>query len=158
MERKSQEKKILREGSFLIAQIFQISGRIFARRMKAAGIEDLTPEQGRILFALWKKDGIPIQDLTGRTSLQKSTLTAALDRLENSGHVIREPSTQDRRQILIRTTEKDKKLQDNCAQLSVEMAELCYKGFSKKEIDTFEQALKRILANLKESEKQIGSR
>lgn len=145
-------QKIFREGSFLIAQIFQISGRVFARRMKEAGLEDISPEQGRVLFALWKKDGIPIQELTHMTSLRKSTLTVALDRLEKAGHVVREPSTRDRRQILIHLTEKDKQLQDAYAQLSDEMAELSYKGFSEKEIDTFEQALRRILANLKEHE------
>jgi MarR family transcriptional regulator, organic hydroperoxide resistance regulator len=153
METKNQDNRITRKGGFLIAQIFQISGRLFARKMKEAGLENISPEQGRILFALWEKDGIPIQELTRRTSLRKSTMTAALDRLEKSGHVVRELSTKDRRQILIRVTEKDRQLQDAYSRLSDEMADLSYKGFLKKEIDAFEQALKRILANLKESEK-----
>jgi DNA-binding MarR family transcriptional regulator len=121
--------------------------------MREAGLEEITPEQGRILFALWKKDGIPIQELTQMTSLRKSTLTVALDRLEKTGHVVRQPSTTDRRQILIVLTEKDKQLQDGYTRLSDEMAELSYRGFLNKDVDAFEQALKKILANLKESEK-----
>lgn len=152
MKIKKQDKMTLREGGFLIAQIFQISGRVFARRMKDAGLQDITPEQGRILFALWKEDGIPIQELTQMTSLRKSTLTVALDRLEKSGHVVRQPSIKDRRQILIFLTEKDKQLQGVYTRLSDEMAEQSYQGFSEKEIVNFEEALRKLLANLKESE------
>ena len=125
--------------------------------MKEAGLEDISPEQGRVLFALWKKDGIPIQELTRMTSLRKSTLTVTLDRLEKSGHVVRQPSMKDRRQILIVLTEKDKQLQDDYTRLSHEMAGLFYKGFSEKEVDAFAEALRKVLANLKEGERCLGS-
>ncbi|MDQ5985941.1 MAG: Transcriptional activatory protein BadR [Syntrophus sp. SKADARSKE-3] len=138
----------LREGAFLIAQIFQLSGRIFARKMREAHLERLTPEQGRILFVLWREDGIPIQELAKRAMLSKSTLTAMLDRLENSGHVARVPSREDRRRILIYLTENDLKLRNVYLKLSREMADLAYRGFSEKEIDAFESNLKKILKNL----------
>ena len=95
-----------REGGFLIAQIHQLSGRIFAGKLKKHKIDEINPAQGRILFALWKGDGVPIRDLAERTQLKKSTLTSMLDRLEDDGYIIRSSSSDDRRQILIFLTAK----------------------------------------------------
>ncbi|MBI5099011.1 MAG: MarR family transcriptional regulator [Nitrospirae bacterium] len=145
--------KQLREGGFLIAKIHHLSGRILAKKIKEYKLKEINPAQGRILFALWQKDGISIQELSKKTSLEKSTLTSMLDRLEKTGYLTRIPSNEDRRKIIIGRTEKDKKLQEVYLQVSREMAELFYMGFTKKEIDEFEVLLGRILENLLSSEK-----
>lgn len=145
--------KQLREGGFLIAKIHHLSGRILARKLKEYKLEEINPAQGRILFALWQKDGISIQELAKKTSLEKSTLTSMLDRLEKTGYLTRVPSNEDRRRIIIRRTEQDKKLQEVYIQVSREMAAMFYRGFTKKEIDEFEALLGRILENLLSSEK-----
>jgi len=137
-----------REGGFLIAKIHHLSGRIFAKMLKTYGIDEISPQLGRILFVLWQRDGISINELAKRTALSKSTLTIMLDRLEEKGYVIRVPSKEDRRFILIKRTEKDKRLEDKYTEVSNAMTELFYKDFSPNEIDEFENYLKRILANL----------
>lgn len=71
-----------------------------------------------------------------------------LDRLEQSGYITRVLSKEDRRKIIIKLTDKDRKLQNVYIQISKEMAELFYKGFKAREIDEFEPYLKRILDNL----------
>jgi len=136
------------EGGFLIAKIHHLSGRIFAKMLKTYGIDEISPQLGRILFVLWQKDGISINELAKRTALSKSTLTIMLDRLEEKGYVIRVPSKEDRRVILIKRTEKDKRLENKYTEVSNVMTELFYKDFSPNEIDEFENYLKRILANL----------
>jgi MarR family transcriptional regulator, organic hydroperoxide resistance regulator len=141
-----------RRGAFLIAQMHQISGRIFSRMLKKSRIETISPSQGRILFALWNKDDIPISELSEKTSLKKSTLTTMLDALESTGHLIRVPSGTDRRKIHIRLTDKDRKLRETYHQVSREMSSLCYAGFSEEEIDAFEGFLERILGNMKRIE------
>lgn len=140
-----------REGGFLIARIHQLSGRILARKLKEYKVDEINPAQGRILFALWQEDGIPIQELAKRTSLGKSTLTSMLDRLEEIGHLSRVPSGDDRRKILIMLTEKNKSLRDIYDKVSEEMTVLFYHGLSGKEIDQFEEYLRRILATLEGS-------
>lgn len=135
------------EGGFLIAKIHQLSGRIFARMLKGYEIE-INPAQGRIMFVLWKNDEITITELARRTSLEKSTLTSMLDRLEDAGYVARVPSPQDRRKILIKRTAKDRAWQKVYIQVSREMTELFYAGFSQAEINEFERYLKRIFDNL----------
>ena len=140
--------KQLREGGFLIAKIHHLSGRILAKKIKEYKLEEINPAQGRILFALWQKDGISIQELAKKTSLEKSTLTSMLDRLEEIGHLTRSSSKEDRRKIIVKLTENDKKLQNAYMQISKEMTELFYKGLTKREIEQFETYLRQILDKL----------
>jgi DNA-binding MarR family transcriptional regulator len=136
-----------RAGGFLITQIHHLGRRVFTELLKQHEIE-IGPGQGRILFALWQKDGVPINDLVERTLLRKSTLSELLDSLEKAGYIQREQSEEDRRKILIKLTERTQKLQKVYIKLSVEMTKLFYKGFDDDEIDMFEAFLRRILDNL----------
>ena len=136
-----------RKGGFLISKIHQISGRIFSKKLKQYKIE-INPAQGRILFVLWEKDEISIQELAKKTSLGKSTLTSMLNRLEKAEYIQLKRSSEDDRKKIITLTEKDTKLYDKYKELSKEMNQLFYNGFSNKEIDTFEQCLEKSLKNL----------
>ncbi len=109
---------------------------------------DVNPGQGRILYVLWQNDEIPINELAKQTALVKSTLTTMLDRLEAEEHIIRVPSQDDRRTILIKLTEKNKALRKKYKRVSQEMTELFYQDFTTEEIDAFEAFLIRILKNL----------
>jgi MarR family transcriptional regulator, organic hydroperoxide resistance regulator len=149
--------KGLRQGGFLMAKIRQVSERIFARKLKEYRIDRINPAQGRILFVLWQQDGIPIQQLAKRTQLGKSTLTSMLDRLEKAGHLARVRSTKDRRQILIKRTQKDKHLERIYSEVSQQMTEVFYAGFSPAEIERFEKDLEQILNNLISFEKHNSS-
>jgi MarR family transcriptional regulator, organic hydroperoxide resistance regulator len=150
--------KRLRQGGFLIAKIHQSAGRLFAKKLKTYKLDRINPAQGRILFALWREDGVSIQELATRTSLGKSTLTSMLDRLEDAGHLKRVPSEEDRRKIMIRLTEKDKKMQAVYNTVSHEMTELFYQGFTAREVDEFESSLERILTNLETDKEQKHTR
>jgi DNA-binding MarR family transcriptional regulator len=145
--------KKMREGGFLTAKIHTLSERVLSRILKKYGLDEINPAQGRIFFALWQGDGISIHELAKKTSLEKSTLTSMLDRLEKNGFIARVPSTKDRRKIIIKLTEKDRKLRDVYTKITKEKSELFYKGFTSKEIDSFETYLRRILDNLTSYEK-----
>ncbi|TAL27356.1 MAG: MarR family transcriptional regulator [Nitrospirae bacterium] len=148
--------KKFREGGFLIAKIHTLSERVLAKILKKYCLTDINPAQGRIFFALWQGDGISIRELAQKTSLEKSTLTSMLDRLEKNGFVARVPSKEDRRKILIKLTEKDRKLENVYTRICEEKMQLFYKGFTKKEIDKVESFLMRILGNLESFEKKTG--
>ena len=147
--------RIEREGGFLVAKIHHISGRVFARLLKLHGIEEFNPAQGRIIFALWQGDDIPIQTLATRTALKKSTLTSMLDRLEKDGWIARVPCPDDRRSILVRLTEKHREWQDRYAAVSAAMNTWFYSGLHPSEIDRFEETLRRILANVTIAEESL---
>jgi DNA-binding MarR family transcriptional regulator len=143
------------QGGFLISKIHQLSGRVFAKLLKEAKIQDINPAQGRILFVLWEKDNIHISKLAEKTQLHKATLTKMLDRLEEQGHIQREPSKEDRRITLIKSTEKNKSLKSEYDAVSEQMREIYYKGFESEEVTQLDGLLTRILDNLIQSEKEI---
>ena len=145
--------KKVRQGGFLIAKVQLLSERVFSKILAKYELSEISPAQGRILFVLWNKDGISIQELAKKTSLGKSTLTSMLDRLEQAGFVKRVPSKDDRRTILIKLTEKDRECRELYTKITKEKTELFYKGFNAKEIDAFEENLQRILDNLNEYER-----
>jgi len=144
----------LREGGFLISKIKQISGRIFNRKLKEYEINDLNTAQGRIIFSLWQNDNVPISQLARQTSLGKTTLTSMLDRLEQSGYIIRKVDESDRRRTLIALSDKVNSIEGRHEAVSREMTSLFYRGLSEKQIDDFESTLRRILANLVDYEEE----
>ena len=142
------------QAGFLMAKIRQVGERIFVRRLKQYGIE-INPAQGRIMFALWQKDGIPINELAKKTQLKKSTLTSMFDRLAKLGYIKRLHSKEDKRIILIKRTEKDRIMEKKYVEVSEEMTRLFYKQFLRSQIDRFENDLERILDNLTEFEANL---
>ena len=138
-----------REGGYLISQIHQLSGRIFSKKLKEYQI-DINHAQGKIIFALWKNDKIPITDLARETALSKSTLTTMLERLEKSGHLIRKHSKTDKRTTIVSLTQKSSSLRVDYQKISLNMTDLFYRRFTDDEISQFELYLKKILKNLKD--------
>jgi DNA-binding MarR family transcriptional regulator len=136
------------DGGLLLAKVHQLSGRRLAEKQRHFGLDEINPAQGRILFVLWRQDDLPMSELAKRTSLGKSTLTSMLDRLEDSGYIRRVRSTEDRRVVSVRRTMKDESFRRAFLQLSAEMTDEWYRGFTKSERAQFETFLRRILANL----------
>lgn len=142
-------------GGFLISQIKQVSGRIFEKLLARAGVGAFNGAQGRILYVLWQRDGVPIAELSRITGLAKTTLTSMLDRMEQAGLVSRVFDTADRRQIRISLTAQARALRGEYEAVSAEMNALYYDGFSDPEILAFEAALRRILHNLEQREETL---
>lgn len=140
------------KGGFLVSRIKQVGTRLFDRMLSTSGIDSFNGAQGRILYVLWQQDAISISSLSSQTSLANTTLTAMLDRMENSGLIVRTPDPGDRRNRLISLTEKAKSLQNDYEMISQKMNELYYLGFTEKEIVQFESYLQRVLNNLEKEQ------
>lgn len=143
------------EGGMLISQIHQISQRIWNSILKNYNLQDLSGARGRIIFALWNTDNIPIKELVKKTSLDKATLTGIIDRLERDGFIIRSHNPQDKREIIISRTGKDEIFKTKIPAASDEQNALFYKDFAQEEIFTFEKMLKKILKNCKDAEEKL---
>ncbi len=135
-------------GGFLISQIHQLQGREFEKMLKEIGLDAFNGAQGRILYVLWERDKLSITEISHLTSLAKTTLTSMLDRMEESGLVVRIPNTINRRQIFVSITEKAKEYREIYDQVSEKMNKLFYQNFKENEIVNFENTLKRIIHNL----------
>ena len=139
-------------GGFLIGQIKQRQARIFERVLMEHGIQEFNGAQGRILYVLWQSDNIPIVELSRKTGLAKTTLTSMLDRMEKAELIQRNVDSTDHRQIRIVLTQKAFQFNAIYQQVSLQMSEIFYKGFSDEEILEFETFLSRILNNLLQQE------
>lgn len=142
-----------RSGGFLVTQIHHLGRRVFSELLKERGL-DIGPGQGRILFALWQEDGVPINELIKKTLLRKSTLSELLDSLESAGHVRRVQSEEDRRKVLIKLTEKTRQMLNVYIEVSKEMTKIFYEGFQPEEMEQFETLLQRVLDNLVKHEEK----
>ncbi len=140
------------KGGYLISRIKQAGTRIFDRMLAASGIDEFNGAQGRILYVLWQHEDISISSLSAKTSLANTTLTSMLDRMENSGLIVRKPDPADRRSRLIALTDKAKALQHDYERVSQQMNERYYIGFTESEIRQFEVYLQRVLANLEKED------
>lgn len=140
--------KVETQGGILITQIKQISARIFEKLLMNAGIEAFNGAQGRILYALWKEDGVPIITLARKTGLAKTTLTSMLERMEQANLIMRVPDKADKRKICVSLTHAARQLSNEYDKVSDEMNKIFYAGFSDEEIIQFDNTLQRILLNL----------
>ena len=136
------------KGGFLISRIKQVGGRLFDRMLAEADIDAFNGAQGRILYVLWQGDGLTISQLSAQTSLANTTLTSMLDRMEQSGLIVRTPSSTDRRALLICLTDKARALREDYDRISQRMNDLYYLGFTEEEVRQLESYLQRILNNL----------
>jgi DNA-binding MarR family transcriptional regulator len=142
-----------RQGGLLVTQIHHLGRRVFSELLKERDL-DIGPGQGRILFALWQEDCVPINQLIKKTLLRKSTLSELIDSLESAGHVKRVQSDEDKRKVLVKMTEKTRQMLNVYIEVSVEMTNIFYKGFQPEEIDEFESFLQRVLDNLVKQEER----
>ena len=140
------------KGGTLLSQVHQVCGRVWNKILRENNMADLEGARGRIIFALWGNDGVPIKTLCEKTSLDKSTLTGIIDRLERDGYIERKPSETDKRSTLISLTGKEQEFVKNIQKVSNQMNEIFYNGFTDEEIIQFDSMLARILENCKEAE------
>jgi len=139
------------EAVFLSASIDTLLERILSSKHRASDVDSLTAAQSRLLFLLWMKDEIPIREVSRITHLQKSTLTNTLSKLEQAGHIQLVSCETDRRQTIVKVTNRDGSLVALNKRLIDETGEIFYKGFDESEIALYESFLKRTLVNLKET-------
>ena len=139
------------EGSFLIARIKQLGDRLLERTILKKNIEIINGAQGRILYVLWKRDGIPIKELSKQTGLAMSSLTTMLNRMETVGLIYRQHGGKDRREVLIFLTETSRALELDYKLLMHEINSIFYRNFDMWEIMVFESYLRRILENVEDA-------
>jgi MarR family transcriptional regulator, organic hydroperoxide resistance regulator len=83
----------------------------------------LTYPQYLVLSTLWEKDGLTISAIAERLSLEPSTITPLVKRLEAAGFLSRERNRKDERQVIVSLTPKGRPLNDESACLTDRLLE-----------------------------------
>jgi DNA-binding MarR family transcriptional regulator len=102
----------------------------------------ITPAQTGILALLLENNGRTMTELSQALSIDNSTITGLVDRLENAGFLKRQPKAEDRRISLIYITpEGDRETRKAIITLQEVNKEIT-SGFSTDEIEAFTRVLK----------------
>ncbi|WP_454915129.1 MarR family winged helix-turn-helix transcriptional regulator [Xanthobacter sediminis] len=83
--------------------------RVYKPLLDAIG---LTYPQYLVMVVLWERDNETVGAIGGRLSLESSTLTPLLKRLEAMGHIVRARDTRDERVVRVRLTAQGRALKE----------------------------------------------
>ena len=123
---------------------------MFEHILSEKNIDAFNGSQGSLLYILWQEDGIPIRELSRQSGLAVTSLTGMLDRMEAAGLIYRDRGDKDRRKVLIFLTDNARSLEKDYNEVTEEIENIYYKGFSEEEIDQCEKYLQRIFHNVEE--------
>ena len=140
------------EGGYLIGRAKFLSGRKLNKLFSEYGLTEFNGEQGKILYYLWKKDGLSSTDISLDTGLAINTLTNMLDKMDKEDLIYRKRGDADKRKKYVFLTEKGKTLELKSKMATDKMDDIFYKGFSENEIEIFEDMLRRIILNLEDED------
>lgn len=135
-------------GGTLISQVKQLQDRAFNKILKEEGIYEFNGQQGRILFALWKNEKLSVIELSRRTSLAKTTLSAMVERMKNEGLLIVEGSKEDKRSLVIYLSDKSLSLEEKINKATKKISDIFYKDFSEEEAIELDRLLGKVKENL----------
>lgn len=119
--------------NFVLTRAQQAVLQLFKAELAPYGV---TPVQYGVLRCLWDENGQTVKQLADRLSLDSSTMTGILDRMEQKGLIVKQPDPRDRRALQVVLTERGQSLE---APLTL----------------VIEEANRKALQNLDDSEKEI---
>ena len=93
---------------FTLSKSYQKVYGIFKGRLQSYG---LTPMQALVLHALYEEEGLSAGELGKRLALDSATLSGVLDRMADSGWIIKNVK-EDRRALNIRLSDKSRQHRD----------------------------------------------
>ncbi|MHB8085492.1 MAG: MarR family winged helix-turn-helix transcriptional regulator [Dehalococcoidia bacterium] len=105
---------------------------------------NLTTPQYLIFSALWAGDGITIGELGQRVSLDGSTVTGILDRMEKNSYVERRPNAEDRRSALVYLTPKAKEVGPKIIKFADDLDDNFRKRFAARDMEVFERVIREL--------------
>lgn len=126
---------------FLLAKAYQRACALYKEQFDAY---DLTPQQFGLLRFLWEEDGITQVELSSRSQIDRTTIGGLIDRLEQSGLLVRLPHRSDRRAHLIRLTDAGRSLKNELLPLGEELQRRILSPLSDEEVESLIAILQKL--------------
>lgn len=136
----------------LAAAIREQANALLIGALSKRGILDLLPAHGAVLHALFQQCPLPMGTLAEAIGRKKNTVTGLINTLEERGYCRRKSAPQDARMQMIVLTDKGEKLREIQAEISKELLQKTWKGFSEQEKNSCIHSLRKVLDNLKHNE------
>lgn len=114
---------------FILSKANQKVYGTFKSRLQSYG---LTPMQALVLHALYEEEGLSAGELGRRLGLDSATLSGVLDRMAESGWIIKNVK-EDRRVLDIQLTERSRQCRDKFLKETVDVNQEVLSAFSTEE-------------------------
>jgi DNA-binding MarR family transcriptional regulator len=134
---------------FLVAQV----GRLHHKRAHVL-LEELGLYHGqpRLLYVLWREEGLTQSQLATRVNVRPATMTKMLQRMAEAGFVERRRDSRDQRVVRVYLSEEGHAVREQVRQVWEQMENEVLEGFQPKERDQLHGFLLRIRENLRARE------
>jgi MarR family transcriptional regulator, lower aerobic nicotinate degradation pathway regulator len=126
---------------FLLAKAYQRACALYKEKFDRY---NLTPQQFGLLRFLWEEDGLTQVELSNRSQIDRTTIGGLIDRLEQSGLLVRLPHPEDRRAYRISLTDSGKNLEKELTPLAEELHQAILARLSPEEIASLTTILQKL--------------
>ena len=135
----------------IISNIREKSAQFINGELKERRISGLINSYGTILSAMYDNDGVmTMNGIAQFIGKRKSTVTDMVKKLEKLGYISRQKSERDARVIEVSLTEKGWIFRDTFKEVSAELLEKTYAGFTEEEKEVLMGLLLKIRGNFKD--------
>ena len=118
-------------------------GRVLARALERRLVRHGVPlGQFPLLLALWEEENLTQSEIARRLDVEQPTVANTLRRMERDGLVTAAPDPSHRRQVLIKLTEKGRKLERPLKLEARAVNQAAAADMSPSELDAFRQAIR----------------
>lgn len=134
------------------SRLISVSERLLSKHLQHALSNnniDITVEQWRILFYLWKEDGVNQRELAITANKEKSTITRQIDVLEKKNLIERRSHVSDKRNKLIFLTKKGKEMEFLALESARKITKKAEENISSEELKIFKKVITQIIENIK---------
>ena len=132
-----------------VSQIHSLTAEFLKKRLAEHGFDDFASSHGYILYQLSVNAEITMKELAAKINRDKSTTTVLVRKLEKAGLVKVQTDSADKRSKLLSLTQKGNEYNQMTKQLSQQLLDTFYKGFTQKEKEEFCSLLDKIKGNFK---------
>lgn len=127
---------------FLLAKAYQKAHGQFKQRLRPYNLTNL---QHLVLEGLWYEEGVTAAELGKLLILDKATLSGILDRLLDSGWILKKRDPEDGRLFRLYPTDKANEMKEQLIAMRVDANEALLSDFSKEEQVLFKRLLRDLL-------------
>lgn len=134
----------------VISNIREKSAQFINEELREKGIDGLINSHGTVLSAMYDNDGkMTMNGIAKFVGKRKSTITDMVKKLEKLGYISREKSKEDARVIEVTLTEKGWAFRDTFKEVSKELLDKTYAGFTEEEKEVLMGLLFKIRKNFR---------
>jgi DNA-binding MarR family transcriptional regulator len=130
-----------------ISKIKTLSDNLIVHELEKRGHDNLAPSHGNILAYLIFQGELTKTELARKIKKKGNTVTTLVKKLEDLGYVASRVNAKDARSTIVYLTQKGIEMKDDFIEISNQLYDVQYEGFTPNEIEEFRTLLMKMKKN-----------